>query len=280
VSYVTSTSEQRDDDVIIVTEENIMPPGDTRADETGMAEPGSYGSAAETDEADTGELASDGRDPGELTHDDDVRDRSAGRHEAFAMPGGESVTDETAAHDVAADDAATNDAVADDRLTDSAITDSAVSDGTVTDETVTGETVADEPLTGEAATADETAAPAAAADPVTTTDAPAATEAPATTDAAAPAATATGGTVAGTDAGGDPWPEIQARFVDDPRSAVEQAAEVTTGALTALMASARNREQSLRDGWQADATGTEDLRTALRDYRELAQRLSGLAGQL
>jgi sugar (pentulose or hexulose) kinase len=84
----------------------------------------------------------------------------------------------------------------------------------------------------------------------------------------------------GGETGSDPWPEIQARFVDDPRSAVEQAAEVTTAALAALTAAGRSREQSLRGSWQADDTGTEELRTSLRDYRELAQRLSGLAGQL
>jgi hypothetical protein len=70
------------------------------------------------------------------------------------------------------------------------------------------------------------------------------------------------------------WPQIQALFVDDPHSAVRQAADVASGAAAALVAAVKNREQTLRDGWQADATGTEELRTALREYRQLASRLS------
>lgn len=271
MSYVTSTSEQRDDDVIIVTEDNIMPPDETRADENGMAESGRYGAAAETGEGNTGELASDDPYSGELTHDD-VSDGPAEGHGTFAMPGGEPVTDEAVT-----DGPVTGEAVTDDPMTDEAATDETAADETVTDEPTAGE-----PLTGESASADETVAAAAAAESApagtATTESPTAT--PATTGAPVSAAADTQQTAAGTGAGGDPWPEIQARFVDDPRSAVEQAAEVTTGALTALMAAARNREQSLRDGWDADTTGTEELRTSLRDYRELAQRLSGLASQL
>lgn len=73
------------------------------------------------------------------------------------------------------------------------------------------------------------------------------------------------------------WPEIQALFVDDPRSAVRQAADVMSGAVTALIAAARNREQSLQGTWEADGTGTEELRTALREYRDLSARIADLA---
>ena len=76
------------------------------------------------------------------------------------------------------------------------------------------------------------------------------------------------------------WPQIQSLFVDDPHAAVRQAADVAGGALAALVAAARNREQTLRDSWQADSTGTEELRTALRDYRDLAGRLSALSKDL
>jgi hypothetical protein len=76
------------------------------------------------------------------------------------------------------------------------------------------------------------------------------------------------------------WPQIQALFVDDPHSAVRQAADVAGGAVAALVAAAKNREQTMRDGWQSDSTGTEDLRTALRGYRDLASRLSALAREL
>lgn len=82
----------------------------------------------------------------------------------------------------------------------------------------------------------------------------------------------------------DSWPEIQSLFVDDPRTAVERAAQVTTGALTALTAAVRNSEQSLRDTWQGDQVGskagTEELRIALQGYRELANRLAVMARDL
>jgi hypothetical protein len=74
------------------------------------------------------------------------------------------------------------------------------------------------------------------------------------------------------------WPQIQALFVDDPLAAVQQAADVAGGALAALLAAANNREQTLRGSWEGgDSIGTEDLRNALREYRELAGRLSTLS---
>jgi hypothetical protein len=76
------------------------------------------------------------------------------------------------------------------------------------------------------------------------------------------------------------WPEIQSMFVDDPRSAVERAAEVTGAALAGLVAAAKDREQSLRRDWEADGTGTEELRTALQHYRQLAGRLTGISQEL
>lgn len=277
MSYVTSTSEQRDDDVIVVTDENIVSPDEARTDETGLAE-GQHRAGTDmtgTDAADTDELAGDDPGAGELTHDDDTRDRS---RSAFAMPGGTPASDETVADETVTDE--TGEPVTDETGEPVAgETGETVPDDTTAGEMAASESLAEEPVTDEPLAADE---------PVITDETPAAAAPAATTPAASePAAGPAGSAAAATGpaagagvAGDDPWPGIQARFVDDPRSAVEQAAEVTTGALTALMASARNREQSLRDGWQANATGTEELRTSLRDYRELAQRLSGLASQL
>jgi hypothetical protein len=94
---------------------------------------------------------------------------------------------------------------------------------------------------------------------------------------AAPAASATPAAGATPDSN---WPQIQSLFVDDPLAAVQQAADVVGGALAALTAAANNREQTLRGGWQGTGTGTEDLRTALREYRDLAGRLSTLAKDL
>jgi hypothetical protein len=75
------------------------------------------------------------------------------------------------------------------------------------------------------------------------------------------------------------WSAIQAAFVDDPRQAVEQAAQAVSTALDELMSAARSREQDIRNGWQNSSTGTEDLRMALRGYRDLAGRVTNLASQ-
>ena len=66
-----------------------------------------------------------------------------------------------------------------------------------------------------------------------------------------------------------PWPAIQSMFVDDPRRAVEQAAQVTSTALADLITAAKEQERTLRSDWQPDRTGTEELRVALRGYRDL-----------
>ncbi|MDO0915319.1 hypothetical protein QQM39_32240 [Streptomyces sp. DT2A-34] len=71
-------------------------------------------------------------------------------------------------------------------------------------------------------------------------------------------------------------------FVDGPRAAVEEADHVLeelTGRLTEEVA---QRRRTLRGSWQSmdvaedkpgSSTDTEQLRLALRDYRELAERL-------
>jgi hypothetical protein len=73
-----------------------------------------------------------------------------------------------------------------------------------------------------------------------------------------------------------PWPGIQSMFVDDPRRAVEQAAQVTSTALADLITAAKEQERTLRSDWQPDRTGTEELRVALRGYRDLAARIASL----
>ncbi|MFF3345484.1 hypothetical protein [Streptomyces sp. NPDC002779] len=64
-------------------------------------------------------------------------------------------------------------------------------------------------------------------------------------------------------------------FVDEPRASVEeadQALEELTGRLTDALT---QRRRTLRGSWQGDerSADTEQLRLALRDYRELADRL-------
>jgi len=72
------------------------------------------------------------------------------------------------------------------------------------------------------------------------------------------------------------WPGILALFVDDPRGAVERAAAAAREQAAALTASLEREQATLRDSWQADAS-TEDLRTALQQYRSFCGRLEAWA---
>jgi len=71
------------------------------------------------------------------------------------------------------------------------------------------------------------------------------------------------------------WHEIQAMFVDDPRSAVEQAAGLAGDSADALVKSVQERQQALMSAWHGDDTGTEELRIALQDYRTFWNYLAG-----
>jgi hypothetical protein len=71
------------------------------------------------------------------------------------------------------------------------------------------------------------------------------------------------------------WREIMAMFVDDPRAATERAASMVDGSVEALVRSIKDEQDSLRSGWQGGSPDTEQLRTALKDYRSLWQRLDG-----
>ena len=73
-----------------------------------------------------------------------------------------------------------------------------------------------------------------------------------------------------------PWPGIQSMFVDDPRRAVEQAAQVTSTALADLITAAKEIERTLGSDWKPERTGTEELRVALRGYRDLGARIATL----
>ena len=72
------------------------------------------------------------------------------------------------------------------------------------------------------------------------------------------------------------WDEIQARFVDDPRRAVQDADELVSNVVTELETSFRTRREALEGGWQrGDDVSTEDLRLALQGYRSFFGRLLG-----
>ncbi|RMI41740.1 hypothetical protein [Streptomyces triticirhizae] len=66
-------------------------------------------------------------------------------------------------------------------------------------------------------------------------------------------------------------------FVDDPKRSVARADAALEEAVTRLTDELARRRRALRDGWQtgegADGPTTEDRRTALRDYRDLVDRL-------
>jgi hypothetical protein len=97
-----------------------------------------------------------------------------------------------------------------------------------------------------------------------TAGAPVAPQAAATAEPAAaePATAAPGGISA------QRWSEIMATFVDDPRGSVTMAAAEVDPAIDELVNSLRARQRALASRWQSTETGTEQLRTALRDYRK------------
>ncbi|MGK3941928.1 hypothetical protein ABK046_26260 [Streptomyces caeruleatus] len=73
-----------------------------------------------------------------------------------------------------------------------------------------------------------------------------------------------------------------AGFVDEPRSAVEEADHVLEEVAARFADAVKQRRRTLRTSWQAGDGGqgkatsagdTEQLRLALRDYRELTERL-------
>jgi len=73
------------------------------------------------------------------------------------------------------------------------------------------------------------------------------------------------------------WREVMAMFVDDPRAATERAARMVDGSVEDLVRSIKGEQDSLRSAWQGGNADTERLRTALKDYRSLWQRLDGFA---
>jgi len=113
---------------------------------------------------------------------------------------------------------------------------------------------------------------------------------PAPADGAAAGAVPAGADTAGPAAAGEPaaaggipaaalaeqqWPQIMALFVDDPHGSVERAAAAASEVAAALTASLDREQQRLRASWRDNAS-TEDLRTALQQYRAFCGRLEGL----
>ena len=75
------------------------------------------------------------------------------------------------------------------------------------------------------------------------------------------------------------WHEIQAMFVDDPRSSAEMAADLIDESVQALVASVREQQDSLLAAWNGENSGTEELRTAVQHYRAFGGRLADFTGE-
>ena len=70
------------------------------------------------------------------------------------------------------------------------------------------------------------------------------------------------------------WDEIQAGFVDEPRSAVQEADHLVAATMKRLAESFAEERARLEGQWdRGDDVSTEDLRLALRRYRSFFARL-------
>ena len=70
------------------------------------------------------------------------------------------------------------------------------------------------------------------------------------------------------------WNEIQGKFVDEPRSAVEQADALVSEVIQQITQMFANEHSSLESQWkQGNDVSTEDLRKALQHYRSFFNRL-------
>jgi hypothetical protein len=70
------------------------------------------------------------------------------------------------------------------------------------------------------------------------------------------------------------WQEIQSRFVDEPRTAVEDADALVAEVMQRLAETFSEERERLERDWHAgDEVSTEDLRLALQRYRSFFERL-------
>ncbi|MGH7659795.1 MAG: hypothetical protein ACRENA_02615 [Vulcanimicrobiaceae bacterium] len=70
------------------------------------------------------------------------------------------------------------------------------------------------------------------------------------------------------------WDDVQAGFVDDPKSSVEKADELVEDAVRRLTQSFARERANLEATWsRGEQASTEDLRVALQRYRSFFNRL-------
>jgi hypothetical protein len=73
------------------------------------------------------------------------------------------------------------------------------------------------------------------------------------------------------------WREVQADFVDDPRSAVARADELVAEVMKRVAEEFARERSGLEDQWNQDGeASTEDLRQAFQRYRSFFSRLLSL----
>jgi hypothetical protein len=82
------------------------------------------------------------------------------------------------------------------------------------------------------------------------------------------------------------WQQVQAEFVDDPREAVGDAADLIDQTTQALVGALQQRQRDLRAGWERGGTDgasattangttdTERLRLMMQSYRALFNQLT------
>jgi hypothetical protein len=70
------------------------------------------------------------------------------------------------------------------------------------------------------------------------------------------------------------WQQIQTRFVDDPKDAVQGADHLLAEVLESLTGTVTERKHELEGQWHGESEAlTEDLRLALRRYRSFVNQL-------
>jgi hypothetical protein len=75
------------------------------------------------------------------------------------------------------------------------------------------------------------------------------------------------------------WEECQRRFVDEPRTSVQQADELVADVIRELANVFAEERSRLEEQWaRGDEVSTEDLRLALQRYRSFFQRLLRAGG--
>jgi hypothetical protein len=70
------------------------------------------------------------------------------------------------------------------------------------------------------------------------------------------------------------WADVQAAFVDDPRESVHKADGLVSDVVEHITTNFSQARSHLEEQWgRGEDVSTEDLRVALRSYREFFQRL-------